>query len=195
MKQNITSVEQLIDCIEKVGPDKERVSIHAIIDAVGQKSLGPLLLIAGLITLAPLVGDIPGVPTVLGIFVLITAGQLLIFREELWLPKWILNRTLPRRKLHRALGWIRRPAHFFDRFFRPRFTFILQGFGLYLIAMSCIIVALVMPIMEFIPFSANAAGIALSAFGLALINRDGFLASLALLITGTTIGMIIYYLL
>ncbi len=36
-----------------------------------------------------------------------------------------------------------------------------------------------MPVMEFIPFSANIAGIALTALGLSVITRDGLLALIA----------------
>jgi hypothetical protein len=46
--------------------------------------------------------------------------------------------------------------------------------------------------MELIPFSANGAGIALIAFGLALITHDGLLAVLALAITLGTFTLIFY---
>lgn len=192
MNPKVTSIEQLIDVVEKIGPDEERISMRAILGAIGHSSLGPLLLIAGLITLAPLVGDIPGVPTIMSIFVLLTAGQLLLGRNNLWLPKWILNRSVSRKNLHKALEWMRRPGRFFDRLSRTRLTIFVQGPGLYLIGFACTIVALVMPIMEVIPFSANGAGAALSAFGLSLITRDGFLALIALLFTGISIGVVVY---
>lgn len=192
MYQNINSVEQLLDCIEKIGPDEERISMNAILEAVGTQSLGPSFLIAGLITLAPLIGDIPGVPTIMGMFVLLTAGQLLLFRENLWFPKWLLNRSISRDKLHKALKWLHRPGRFIDRLLKPRLTIFVQGAGIFFIGVACTIVALVMPLMEFIPFSANIAGVALTAFGLSLITRDGFLALLALLFTFASIGVVVF---
>ncbi|MEX0772776.1 MAG: exopolysaccharide biosynthesis protein [Balneolales bacterium] len=192
MYQNINSVEQLLDCIEKIGPDEERISMNAILEAVGTQSLGPSFLIAGLITLAPLIGDIPGVPTIMGIFVFLTAGQLLLFRENLWFPKWLLNRSISRDKLHKALKWLHRPGRFIDRLLKPRLTIFVQGAGIFFIGVACTIVALVMPLMEFIPFSANIAGVALTAFGLSLITRDGFLALLALLFTFSSIGVVVF---
>ncbi|MEX2402579.1 MAG: exopolysaccharide biosynthesis protein [Balneolales bacterium] len=192
MYQNINSVEQLLDCIEKIGPDEERISMNAILEAVGTQSLGPSFLIAGLITLAPLIGDIPGVPTIMGIFVFLTAGQLLLFREDLWFPKWLLNRSISRDKLHKALKWLHRPGRFIDRLLKPRLTIFVQGAGIFFIGVACTIVALVMPLMEFIPFSANIAGVALTAFGLSLITRDGFLALLALLFTFASIGVVVF---
>ena len=50
-----------------------------------------------------------------------------------------------------------------------------------------------MPVMEVIPFSASGAGAALTAFGLALIARDGLMALLALIFTVATGGMILYH--
>jgi hypothetical protein len=52
-----------------------------------------------------------------------------------------------------------------------------------------------MPVMEVVPFSANAAGIALAAFGLALIAHDGVLALIAFVFTVITAGLMIYSLL
>lgn len=44
-------------------------------DEVGRKSFGPLLLLAGLNMTAPVIGDIPGVPVILGVFVLLVARR------------------------------------------------------------------------------------------------------------------------
>jgi hypothetical protein len=49
-----------------------------------------------------------------------------------------------------------------------------------------------MPFLEVVPFSANLAGAALAAFGLALISRDGLLALLAFALTFTTFAMVVY---
>lgn len=46
--------------------------------------------------------------------------------------------------------------------------------------------------MELVPFSANGAGLALMAFGLALISRDGLLASIAFAVWALTIGAVAF---
>ena len=48
-----------------------------------------------------------------------------------------------------------------------------------------------MPPMEFVPFSANAAGAVLLAFGLALIARDGVFALVAYVITALTLAWVV----
>jgi Exopolysaccharide synthesis, ExoD. len=46
--------------------------------------------------------------------------------------------------------------------------------------------------MELVPMSANVAGIALLAFGLALIARDGLLALIAFISVTLLAGLLIY---
>jgi len=195
MDQEVKSLEELLDRIAEAESDEERVSLDAILEAVGHRSFGPLLLVAGIITLMPIVGDIPGMPTMMGLLVVLTTGQLLFRRERFWLPQWMLNRSIARDKLCKALGWMRRPTRFLDRITRPRLTAFIRGAGTVVIAVVCIIVAAAMPAMEVVPFSANGAGAALTAFGLALIARDGLLALIAFAFTATTFGLVGYHLL
>ena len=189
-----TSLEQLLDRLGEAAQERDRVSLDAVLRVVGRRSFGVLLLAAGLITLAPLIGDIPGVPTVMGLFVVLIALQLLLGRERFWLPGWLLGRSVRADHLRRALVWMRRPARFVDRFLRPRLTFLTAGPAAYAIAAMCILIAAVMPVMEFVPFSANAAGVALTSFGLSLIVRDGLLAMLASGCVLVTVGLMAYHL-
>ena len=177
------------------GQEHEKVTLDALLDAVGRRSFGPLLLMAGLITLAPLVGDIPGVPTIMGIFVVLTAGQLLFHRDHFWLPGWMLKRSVKRKKLCKALDWLRKPARWVDRWLKPRLTIFIRTAGVHVIAAVSVAIGLAMPAMEFVPFSANGAGAALTAFGLSLIADDGLLAVIALVITVGTFGFVGYTLL
>ena len=55
----------------------------------------------------------------------------------------------------------------------------------------CMAVALAMPAMEVIPFSANGGGAAMMAFGLAIIARDGVVALMATILTVAT-GWVIF---
>lgn len=170
----------------------EQVSLGDIVSEVGRRSFGPLLLVAGIITAMPIVGDIPGVPTLMALFVLIVAGQLLFRREFFWLPNALLKRSVAQDKLDKALKWMRPPARFIDRFLRPRLTVFTHGAGIYAVAAVCIVIALSMPPMEVVPFTANGAGLALTLFGLSLMASDGLLALLAFLSTAVTLGFVFY---
>ena len=196
MSQQPASLNHLLGQIEEAADsNKDQVSLDEILDTVGHRTFGPFLLIAGLVTLAPLIGDIPGVPTIMGIVVLLTGGQLLFQREHFWLPDWLLNRSVSRYKVGKALEWLRKPAQFLDRWLRPRFSVFVQGGARYVVAAVCVAIAAVMPVMEFIPFSANVAGAALTAFGLSLITNDGIIALFAFIFSAGTFGLVIYNLL
>lgn len=192
MSREITNLAELLEQIGKADSKGNRVSLDAIFDAVGRRSFGPILLVAGLITFAPVIGDIPGVPTLMAALVLLVSVQLLFHRDHFWMPQWLLKRSVKRDQLRKALDWMQRPARFVDRFLRPRLIRLVEGPGLWAIAVVCVAIASAMPPMELIPFSATGAGAALTAFGLALVAHDGLFALFAMLITITTAALVLY---
>lgn len=194
-QQEPHNLEELLERIREAPDDEGQVSLDAILDVVGRRSFGPLLLVAGLITLAPIIGDIPGVPGIMGILVMLVAAQVLFRHEHFWLPGWVLRRSVSQEKLCKALGWLQRPARFIDRLLRPRLTVLTRPIGAYVIAFICLQIALIMPFMEVVPFSANAAGLVLTAFGLALIACDGVLALVAYATLALSLGIAGYALL
>lgn len=180
----------LLDRIDETA-GRGRISFGEILDAVGQRSFGPILLMAGLVTLAPIIGDIPGVPTIMGILVLLTAGQILCGRQSFWLPETLLNRNAAGDTVRRAVAWLRRPARWLDRIICPRLRLFVRGPAVHGVAVVCIAIALAMPPMELVPFSANGAGLALTAFGMALIGGDGLLVLVAGTITVATFWVVV----
>ena len=193
--QQHTNLQQLLDRIDKAAHDEKHVSLGVILQAVGRRSFGPVVLVAGLVMFVPLIGDIPGVPSIMGVLVVLTAAQLLFRREHFWLPHWLLKHSVAQETLRKVLGWLRPPARFVDRLIRPRLTMFVQGAGLSVIAIACVVIAAATPAMELVPFSANGAGAALTAFGLSLVAHDGLLALLAFAFTAATCGLVVYNLL
>lgn len=189
-----TDLEGLFAKIGDAEAVDDRVSLGAIIDTVGHRSFGPLLLVPGLVTLAPLIGDIPGVPTLMAILLWLTTGQLLLGRERLWLPGWLRERSIASDTLAKALQRVRPVARVIDRWTGPRLTFLVRGPGSYVVAVVCLGIGAAMPPMELIPFSATGAGAALTVFGLSLVAEDGLLALIGLTVTAGTLGLILYHL-
>ena len=191
MEQKLTSLEGLIDAVQDVKATDGKVRLVEILDRIGPRSYGPVILLAGLITLAPLIGDIPGIPTIMGILVFMTCLQMLLGQEQILLPKWIKNHTIKKKRLEKGVEWLRRPARFIDRYTKVRLTFLVRGPGFVTITLLCMLVAIVMPVLEFIPFSANGAGAVLTAFGLALTTRDGLFGLIAFLIFGGAVTFVV----
>jgi hypothetical protein len=176
-------LEQLLDRLsEAADASDDKLTLRAAVDAVGRRSFGPLLLLCGLIAASPLSG-IPGLPTTVAVLVIVVGAQMLIGRKNFWLPQWVLDRKISTSKYCKALEFVRPAARFVDRLLRPRLTVLTRGVGTYVIAVICILIALTMPPLEILPFLATLAGIALTAFGLAVIAEDGLLFIIALLVT------------
>lgn len=184
-------VEDHLDRIAEAAGGEDRISLEEILDALEGVSFGSLLLVAGLVTLVPIIGDIPGVPTTMGIFVILGSAQLLIGRESLWLPRWLRERGVKGSSVEKALRWVRPVARTIDRVLRPRLDVFVRGAATYVIALITLLVGAVMPLMEFIPFSANAAGVVLTTFGLALMVRDGLLALVTLGLIAAGVGFLV----
>lgn len=104
----------------------------------------------------------------------------------------MLRRSVEGGKIRRSVRWLQRPARFVDRWSGPRQTWLVRGAGLYVIAVACILVAAVLPMMELVPFSANLAGLAITAFGLAMIAEDGVIALVAIGLCAVA-GVVIAY--
>jgi len=188
----LKNLEQLIQKIRHMIHEKDHVSLDDILNASGRKSFGFFLFVAGLITLAPLIGDIPGVPTLMGAFVIIISVQLLTGSDKVWLPAFMRNRRVKQEKILRALKKLEPVMKFIDRILKPRLTVLTKGVMQFIIAGICVATAAVMPVMEFIPFSANIAGIILTVFGLALLANDGLLVALAISALGAA-GTLIFF--
>lgn len=188
LQPDIATLQQLLDRLDKAACG-ERVTVECMIETVGRSSFGALLLLGGLITLSPL-DIIPGIPTLIAIAVFIVCAQLLAGRRHFWLPGWVLRRWISRQRFSQALAWLRKPARFGDRLVKPRLTALAGDAAFKIIAVACIAVSAAMPLMEVVPFSANLAGIALTAFGLAVIAHDGLLALIAFGATAAGIAVI-----
>jgi hypothetical protein len=185
-------LDQLLDRIQSAAREHPRTSLRAVVDAIGIRSFAPILLFAGLVMLAPLIGDIPGVPVLMGIVVILVAGQLLLRRERVWLPEWLLERSIASGKVTTAIAWSRRPARFIDRWTQPRLRWAVRHAATPVIAIVCVILAAATPLMEVIPFSANIAGLAITAFGLALVTEDGLIGLGAMAVSISGLALLVF---
>ncbi|GEN26696.1 hypothetical protein HVA01_03420 [Halovibrio variabilis] len=190
-----TNLMELIDSLERMEKDASRVSVDNVVRAVGRRSFGPLLLVAGLITLTPIIGDIPGMPTLMAALVVLVSVQLLLGREAFWLPNWLLKRSISQQKFDKGIQLTKKPARWIDGLLRVRLPWLTGYIGIRVTAVVCLLIAFAMPPMEFIPFSANGAGLALSLLGLGLVARDGVVLLLGFALFAATCALIVMNLL
>jgi len=146
-----------------------RLSLSELVDAFGERGFGAILLLLGLIS--ALIGTIPGTTTIIGIPILMIGVQLLLRREELWLPRFILNRDLPRASFAEAVGKVMPHLKRVERFSRPRWSFMSSDVSEALIGLMCVTWALVL-MLPLIGFNL-VPSLIVAAFGFGLTQRDG----------------------
>ena len=177
----------ILDRLRDLAQDEDDVPIGDVIEAMGARSFGPFIMLPALIELSPL-GAIPGIPTFLALTIALTAAQMLLGRDHLWLPGFIENRSASSQRVLKATDKLRPIAEWMDRWFHGRMTRFASG-PFPRIAAGCVIaLTLTVPPLEFIPFASSAPMLAIAAFGLALIVRDGLLMLIA---GGLTVAAIV----
>jgi hypothetical protein len=163
-----------------------KISIGDVVQALGPRSFAPFILAIGLIALTP-IDTIPALPTTFGVIVFLTASQMLAGRKSLWLPRILSNRSVTADRLGKALQWLDAHLRWTDRWLGIRLTFLTRGPFLIVIATCCAALALVMPVLEFVPFVSTIPSGAFAAFGLALLVRDGIAALVGFTLTVATL--------
>lgn len=156
--------------LEDIGAqDDPKLTLDELVGAFGERGFGALLLMLGLIS--AVIGVIPGTTTVLGVPILIIGFQLVIRRNELWLPRWILKRDLPRQDFAEATAKVRGRLQRVERFSKPRLGFMNNDLSEALIGLMCVLWAavLMLPLIFFnlVP------SLIVAAFGFGLMQRDG----------------------
>lgn len=176
-------IENVVEQVASAGDGGESVSVADLLRAIGDRSFGPLLLVPGLMVVSPLSG-IPGLPTTAAIVIALITIQMLIGMDHVWLPRFILNRSISAKRFAQAVGVLKPVARFADRLLGRRLTILTRGPAVYVIAVVCFLIAATMPLLELLPFASSISAGAISLFGLALTARDGVLAAIAFLVTG-----------
>jgi hypothetical protein len=186
-----TGLEDLLDRLAQAKEEGGEIRIGRLLEAIGRRSFGPLLLMAGLIAVSPLSG-IPGMPTTIAITVSLVAVQFLLGQRHFWVPRWVQERRVSHARFCEAVRLMKRPARVIDRFLKPRFEMLTHEAGIHAIAVLSLVIAATMPPLEIVPFAATSAGLALTTFGLSLITGDGLVALVALVLTAGVAGLLLY---
>ena len=181
-RRKVTDLTHLLKELDEAGQDK-KVTVRDLRDGIGRRAFAPMLLLASLLGVTPL-GGIPGVPTTLALIVLLIAGQLALGRDSVWAPRRLLDMHIDAGKLQRAVRALKPLAQRVDKVIRPRLTVLTDPPFSWVIVAACVLLALSVPPLEFIPFVDWPLWGAMVAFSLALFAHDGVLALVAFALTG-----------
>ncbi|MCH2459099.1 MAG: exopolysaccharide biosynthesis protein [Henriciella sp.] len=177
----------ILDQLEERAGACENVTIGDMMDALGNRSYGPFLMIPALIGITP-VGGIPGVPTLLAVIIILFAVQIMFGLDHLWIPQVLQKRRVRADRLKQSLDKMRPWAERMDRWFRGRLDRLTAEPFVQIAAGACVLLALAIPPLELLPFAVALPALAIAMFGLALLVSDGILMLVASAVTGLAVA-------
>lgn len=154
------------------------ITVGALIDGLGDRAFGIVLLI---LTLPVAVPGPPGLPLVFGTPMLIFTAQLFTGRHRPWMPEFIRRRRFSRDHLLSLLHKVKPALARIERICRPRLLRLTTGRGERAVGVFFFLCALVVMNPIPIPFSHLPLGIALAVLALGYVERDGVVVILGLL--------------
>jgi len=179
-KERTRALSDVLDQLESAAHD-DSITIDEVVEKLGHRSFASLMLIFSLISTSPASG-IPGITATIALIVFILVVQMILGRECLWLPGFIARRKMSTKKLRKAIGWLRKPVRFVEKFLRPRMTFLLHRPWLFLPLLLTLALTLVMPLLEVIPTSGSIASAMIALFAAGLLTRDGGLIAASVIL-------------
>lgn len=187
----MTQVHNLCSLMDSLveNTEGETLTAHDLLDAVGRRSYGPVLLLLGFVSISPLT-IVPGANTITSLLILVISVQIPFGRAYPWVPKRALAFQFKRADLLKGVEMARKYVRWVDALLHPRLTFLTEAPFAQLVALICVGAALVCFPLSFVPFGPVLPGIAVMLFGLGLTSRDG----LVILAAGASLAGSVYLL-
>lgn len=168
----------------------ETVTVRDLLDAVGRRAYGPILLLLGFISISPLT-LIPGATWLVALITLLISIQIVFGKKFPWVPRRLLDFKFKRDHLVAGVAGGRKYAKMIDQYVKPRLTFLTAPIVAPLVGLICVAAALVTIPLGLFPFGPVLPGLTVLLFGLALTARDGvFLLLAAAALTGAILILI-----
>jgi hypothetical protein len=156
----------------------ERLTVREIMAVLQDRAFALLIVLLGLPNCLPMP---PPIPLVCGLLLALVAVQIVFGREAPWLPRQLLNRSMARTDVERAVGRAVPVFRRLERISRPRMTFLDTPLAMRL--MGAVILILSVGLLFAPPFVGQIPlGLAVCLVGLGLVERDGFVVVGGLLI-------------
>ncbi len=162
--------------LQAVRGEGERISVGDIADALDARAFGLATLIFSLPSIVPMP---PGVPTVVGVALLIVSIQMVLGRHELWLPRFMARHSFPRASMVGAMEWFAPRLRAVERIARPRLLFLTGKAGTVLVGIVVLVMAVVL-ILPLPPGGNFPPALACAVLGMGLAERDGVIVLIGL---------------
>ena len=165
----------------------ERLTVREIMSVLQDRAFALLIVLLGLPNCLPMP---PPIPLVCGLLLALVAIQIVFGRDAPWLPKQLMNRSVARTDVERAVGRAMPAFRRLERISRPRMTFLDTPLAMRL--MGAVVLVLALGLLFAPPFVGQIPlGLAVCLVGLGLVERDGLVVAGGLLIgsVGLTLSL------
>lgn len=178
-KSFIVTIRQVADAAGADG-----LTVGQIVDRLDERAFGLLILIFAVPCLVP---GLPGAQLI-AIPIFLLGLQILVGRQEPWLPGWFLRARVKKSWLEGIAGFCEKRLKWTETVARPRLTFMASGIAERLLGLVIALAAvtIMLPITNTIPSAA------ITAIALGLLQRDGlFTLGGALLALAWASGLVV----
>ncbi len=155
----------------------ERVRLRDLVNALGDRAFGLLILIFALPNAVGL-GTIPGLSTVFGVPQIFIAVQMALGWHKPWLPNWVLEKSLARgdfrHMVDKSTPYLRRA----ETLLRPRWAFMSSYLAERLLGIVFAVLAAIVALP--IPGGNWPPAIAMAFISIGLVERDGLYVAIGL---------------
>ncbi len=193
--QRVTNLSSLLDVLQEEvdrdpnGGGEAKITLEMILELIGRRAYGPILLVIGLLALSPLT-VVPGATWVFAAITLVICVQMALHKDHPWMPQKALRMNVSEDRLEKFIKAVRPTARFVDRFIQPRLTFLSQPPWAIGIAFMCALAALISFPLGLVPFLPMAPALAIAFFGLGLTARDGLMLALGAGLVGAAFWVV-----
>ncbi|MCH2037048.1 MAG: exopolysaccharide biosynthesis protein [Rickettsiales bacterium] len=192
MNESAESISDLLVTVQNKYRDSERVSVDQLVNDLKERGFGILFIIFCAIPALPIPAQ--GIATILALPVMLLALQLIIGKDEIWLPQFIRKKSVGSGKVIKVTRMALPLMKRFEYLSRPRLLFMTRPLmeriiGVFVLLSS---ISMAMPI----PFSNTIPSIGIVIMSLGMIEKDGLaiMGGMMIGITGVVITTTIIFL-
>lgn len=160
------------------GFPRDQMRLQDLMDGLGERSFGFVLLLFGVLSA---IAIIPGLATITAIPLLFFGLQMLAGYRTPWLPKFISERSFAKADLLATVERAVPAMRWVETISRPRLQFLIGRFGERLLGLLVFILAVVIALPG--PGTNFAPGVAIAFMAIAIIERDGLLVFVGMLVS------------
>ena len=184
-----TSVNSILDDLDALAEGEDDVTIDDVVEALGGRGFGPLILLPALLVITPL-GGIPGFPTVMAVLILLFAVQVLAGKQRLWVPGFLGKRGVSDDRVRASAKKLRPVGRWLDDHMGQRLDQLVSGPMPKVAAGVIMALCLLVPPSEVLPFAAFLPMGAIALLALALTLRDGVVMLLGLILSAVALYLV-----